>query len=677
MYLAGLFKPAMLMLRRIPIAYKFALIVVFFLIPQMFLTYDVVSQRYGTIEYTNNERLGIEYLSALRHLVEHMAQSRGITNAYLNGNTAFKSKLGQVRDAVNKDLDALMKTDEKLGETLKGSQQAHKIQQHWQNLTKMNLEMMGRSALFIGHTEIIVEVLDLILKIGESSGMVLDPELDSYYLMNALVFRLPDMVEIIGKTRDLGAGVAAKGEFEPENYLMLSNYNRTIEQTIPTISHTYERAFEANTKLKERLENKLQTALQNIEAFVQTTKIKLINPGEMGINSSDYFERGTEVIEANLKLYDATLPAFDALLEGRITRSKWESIRSIGIGLIMLLVTGYFFAGFYFLIMNTVNQLNKGVDSLAKGDLTARVNVETQDELRQIADQINAMAENIHHLIAQVIDAFSRVSTSTQETANITEQTSKGINQQNKEIEQVATAINEMSATVQEVSRNANNASEATRNADDEAGNGRNVVAKVVNTINVLAEEVRSATSVIEKLESDSEQIGSVLDVIRGIAEQTNLLALNAAIEAARAGEQGRGFAVVADEVRTLASRTQESTQEIQAMIERLQKGSRKAVEVMVNGRTQAEQSVEQAAQADTALESISKAVATINDMNAQIASASEQQSTVAEEINYNVVTIRDISSQTADGANHLAESSRSLQKVVTEVQTLISRFKI
>ncbi len=323
-----------------------------------------------------------------------------------------------------------------------------------------------------------------------------------------------------------------------------------------------------------------------------------------------------------------------------------------------------------------VHELEKASDSMAGGDLTARVAYKGKDELGHIARSFNTLGEKFHTVIHELSAATTQLTSAAEETSAVTEETSAGIRQQQSEIEQVATAMHEMTATVQEVAHNANSAAGAAHKADEEADTGKRVVAQTIEAIDVLATEVERAAQVIQKLEQDSEEIGTVLDVIRGIAEQTNLLALNAAIEAARAGEQGRGFAVVADEVRTLASRTQQSTQEIQGMIERLQNGARDAVKAMETSRSRAQVGVEQAAQAGTSLDSITRSVTTINDMNAQIASAAEEQSAVAEEINRKISTISDVAQSTAQGAQQTATASEQLAQLAEQLQSLMGRFR-
>jgi len=236
--------------------------------------------------------------------------------------------------------------------------------------------------------------------------------------------------------------------------------------------------------------------------------------------------------------------------------------------------------------------------------------------------------------------------------------------------------MNQMNATVQEVARNAQHAASAAKEATDASDDGKKVVAKTIGVINTLASEVEGAAEVIQTLEQDSVDIGKVLDVIRGIAEQTNLLALNAAIEAARAGEQGRGFAVVADEVRTLASRTQTSTEEIDEMITRLQAGTNRAVKAMQVGTEQAQAGVDQAAEAGNSLESITQAIAQINDMNIQIANAAEEQSAVAEEINRNITNISDVADQAAGGARETTQASEQVAMLSEKLGGLVSQFK-
>ncbi len=290
---------------------------------------------------------------------------------------------------------------------------------------------------------------------------------------------------------------------------------------------------------------------------------------------------------------------------------------------------------------------------------------------------ITMLQARLRTAMGRITYPATHLAAAAEQLAAVTEQTNQGIRQQQSETDQVATAMNEMSATVQEVARNAEQAAHAAQQADEAAHSGKQVVMQGIAAIDTLAREVEQAAQVIQKLETESAGIGAVVDVIRGIAEQTNLLALNAAIEAARAGEQGRGFAVVADEVRTLASRTQQSTKEIQQMIQRLQTGASEAVQVMMQSRSQAQSSVQQAARTGESLEAITRAVENITGMNTQIASAAEEQSAVAEEINRNIVNISQVGNQTAAAAQQTAAASDELARLAAQLQSLVRQFRV
>jgi len=323
-------------------------------------------------------------------------------------------------------------------------------------------------------------------------------------------------------------------------------------------------------------------------------------------------------------------------------------------------------------VINSLNDIARG-----EGDLTRRLNDTGHDEVAALGHAFNHFVEQVHTLVKKVAGTGNQLSGSAQELSKFSVDTKLNMNQQESKIEHVATAMNEMTATVQEVARSAAQASEAALAADNQAIDGNQIVTEVISSINDLAQEVRHTATLIQTLEENTDQIGTVLDVIKGIAEQTNLLALNAAIEAARAGEQGRGFAVVADEVRTLASRTQESTQEIQAMIERLQMGAKQAVQAMEHGQQKTENSVEKAGQAGTALSAITEAVSKIAEMNTHIATAAEEQSTVSEDINQNIISINTLASDAALGAEQTASSSQELETLAQDLQLMINHFKV
>ena len=343
-----------------------------------------------------------------------------------------------------------------------------------------------------------------------------------------------------------------------------------------------------------------------------------------------------------------------------------------GIGLLVIWLVGHGIA-------RPLKQMVAMLDDIAKGegDLTRRLTSDRADELGSIAKGFNTFLAKLQAMITQVVTSVQSVSDSSEHTADIAIRTNIGVQKQMAEIDQVATAVHEMTATAQDVARNATQAAQAASHADQAAAQGMQIVRDTSNSIGVLAVEIGKAVGVVQALAKDSENINAILTAIRGIAEQTNLLALNAAIEAARAGEQGRGFAVVADEVRNLAQKTQKATEEIQTMIQQLQQGTRDVVRVMEDSQNRTDESVQHAAKAAEALETITQAVSVINDMNTQIASAAEEQSAVADDINRNVINIGQVANEVAGGADESSAASADLTKLAEQQRRLINQFKV
>ena len=326
--------------------------------------------------------------------------------------------------------------------------------------------------------------------------------------------------------------------------------------------------------------------------------------------------------------------------------------------------------------LNEVITLTKDLAE-GEGDLSKRITLNRNDELAELAKWINTFIKKVQHLVSQIQDSSTQLSNESASLAVNVDSGNSALEEQKRDIDQVATAMNEMTATVSEVANNASAASDSAKEASDASNTGQSVVRANIESISSLAEEVDSASTIIGSLAEDTQSIGGVLDVIRGIAEQTNLLALNAAIEAARAGEQGRGFAVVADEVRTLASRTQESTQEIQQMIERLQAGAKNAVDAMLKGKDKASNSVEHSTDVQEALSTITNLISQITDMNTQIATAAREQNDVAEDINRNIVNVHTLFESNIEISQKSAASGNIVSNLAQELQGMISQFKV
>ncbi|NWE12052.1 methyl-accepting chemotaxis protein [Pseudomonas yamanorum] len=477
---------------------------------------------------------------------------------------------------------------------------------------------------------------------------------DSVTLFNSVV----DLSKLIQQARFQVRGYTYSGKVEAE------------QPALDAIDNALKKITDLNSQLPEQYQANLQEASVSLQAYrsavsqyrdsqvatAAATKI-MAEQGDILLDRSNKLTlsqtvvRDTDTAHAKnlLLLATALALAFGILAAWAITRQ----------------------------IVIPLSQTLKVAERVAAGDLSHNLISERRDELGQLQRSMQSMTVGLRELIGGISDGVTQIASAAEQLSAVTEQTSAGVNSQKVETDQVATAMNEMAATVQEVARNAEEASEAAVAADQQAREGDKVVGEAIAQIERLASEVGNSTEAMGHLKRESDKIGSVLDVIKSVAQQTNLLALNAAIEAARAGEAGRGFAVVADEVRSLAQRTQKSTEEIEELIVGLQSGTQQVATIMDNSRNLTDSSVELTRRAGNALENITRTVSTIQAMNQQIATAAEQQSAVAEEINRSVLNVRDVSEQTSAASEETAASSAELARLGIYLQTLVGRFKV
>ncbi len=668
--------PATALMNQMSCSKKMLMISVAFLVPLIITFYILIVGQLAALDVAKKEQTGLQYIVPLRQLIQHFPEHRGMTNTYLSGNAAFKNKLLAKREQITQDIQLIDVLDKQLGAQLGVAAKWLEIKSTWKRLEAEAFAGQAKD-IFTRHTQLIANVLELVSSVSDSSGLTMDPELESFYVASSIVNALPQIVENLGQARGMASGLAVKTEVTNKESIKLSSLLAAEQKSINALERSAKVITQSNPEVSAKIKPNVDAAVRVAEDYLHFLDQEVLQTTPITIESTVVFAKGTDAITANFELLDQLIPELALLLE---QREEQLTTRITTLSLIVAVFTFlalYLFAGFYHSFNTAISSIKETSDKLAKGDLTSRLQLDNKDEFADVATSFNSMAGQFAEVVRELERSIELLASGAEELSMTSIQTKQGVKRQQEEVEQVATAMTEMAATVQEVARSASSTAMTTKKAHQQASNGRVIVDNSVSAITALSEEITMATEVVKQLEIDGESIGSVLDVIRSIAEQTNLLALNAAIEAARAGEQGRGFAVVADEVRTLASRTQTSTTEIQSMIERLQQGTRKAVSVMNESQERTQTTIQETQKESEFLENITRAVTEIDDMCTHIASASEEQSVVADGISRSIEHINNVTIDAAQGSQQVTESSEILAHLASDLQALITRFKV
>ena len=671
----GLLAPAINFMNRLSYAKKFGVISLTFFIPLVLLSYAILDQTYQHIKKSKTEQNSIQVIEDVLVMLDYANLYRDFaTVEIIFPNPELTAKTNKVESKLIEALD-----------NLKLNYPSDVVAQDIENKLDDWKDKLRRGAgnnqptvkdQYKSYDLVVQDLLFLAIKSAQISGISQDTNQDVQLLLNLILTDYPSYHSALGLAHSVGVYSIHQKNIAAATYDLLNDTYDEIDLVSKNMAKNHNALLKGNALFRN-----FKEAFIHIEKETEAIRFKLdediISAVTLDIDWQGYSDFYIDKVGSLKKVRDIAIPNLNGIIQKRIDElTQRFVIVLVAISLVMLLIV-YLYAAFFWSVRSTVGHFFDAAQEISNGDMRVRVEVESKDEMGELTSEFNVMVEKIHTLLQAVHKTSSDVGLAMDQVGTNAEQSNRAASEQLKQTEQVASAVTQMSASAGEVNRQSKEAADSASKATNQAGAASTVVDETLSQINSLADEIMQSTDVINQLSENSSNIGSMLAVIKGIAEQTNLLALNAAIEAARAGEQGRGFAVVADEVRTLASRTQRSAQEIEEVMTSLHSGISNAVDVMGNSHKMAQETVESSSKVGSALEVIVEMVDAISAINSQISTSADEQTQVAQAIDSNVIKINELGRATVVDAEHTVKAIKEVTALTESLQEKLERFQV
>lgn len=668
--MAGLLAPAIALANRLSFTSKLFCIALIFLLPFLWLLSKQLQASSQAIAAAEQVEQGVVLALELKPLMLNVARHRGTMAQYLGGDESRATDLDAIAAQVKQQWQSLAP---QLPKAI--AQEFSALENPWQKLQRAQIARNPAQS-FVDHTQLIARMQRLLSLLMDHYGIELQKNRTDYYLSQLVLFQIPQLQELLGQLRGRGAGALVDQQLSTAERATLVGMQFGLVRSTADVQLAME-FINSHASIKQQLAQSVQQVEQELAGFDDLLNRQVLQAERLQIDSASFFARATQAIAA---VADMDKQASQRLLErARAQAASEQQARwwVLVFSLVCVLSGCYLALGILRALNASVEAMNEAAQELKQGNFAQQIQVESRDVVGEVANNLSSMVNQVAGLIHSIQHSANQVNKLSVELQSVTDETKGELDQQNSQTQQAASAATQMAATVRDVARTCVDASTATEVTRDTAFNGQACVEQAIASINALGRDVGHAKDIIAQLQGDVADIGTVLEVIRSIAEQTNLLALNAAIEAARAGEQGRGFAVVADEVRSLAKRTQDSTAEIKTVIEKLQQRAVTAVNIILKSFDGAQASVQTAASAGQSLQQIVQNVEMLRDLNTQIATAAEQQAAVAEQMSRNTRHLSDSAENILEQVQKTLSYSVDMRRSASQLLEQTLQFKI